>query len=242
VIKELARIHRVYKGRYLDELQEVARDYTENAVITDKTGNTRPLSPGSLKNKLSYLRAACRYAQKYHRIGKGVVFDIEMPAVNNERQYHTDRAGMLSIARRCKNRHARALVRLSFYSGMRIGELLDIGHGARIADGGFWLVDTKNGSDRVVPIHPRLNVLLRYLPIPYKKRWMQRLIRTAMNSVGLEHFVLHDLRHSTASMLINNDVDLHTIGAILGHKDKRSTDRYSHLTAKTLARAINKIR
>ena len=84
--------------------------------------------------------------------------------------------------------------------------------------------------------------VLKYLPIPYKKRWMQRLIRAAMNSVGLEHFVLHDLRHSTASMLINNDVDLHTIGATLGHKDKTSTDRYSHLTAKTLARAINKIR
>ncbi|MFZ6774294.1 tyrosine-type recombinase/integrase [Undibacterium sp. SXout7W] len=35
------------------------------------------------------------------------------------------------------------------------------------------------------------------------------------------HF--HDLRHSAASMLINNDVDLFTVGAILGHKYQRST-------------------
>lgn len=48
----------------------------------------------------------------------------------------------------------------------------------------------------------------------------------------------HDLRHSTASEMVNAGVPLHTIGAVLGHKDPRSTMRYSHLQRDTLADAV----
>ena len=72
--------------------------------------------------------------------------------------------------------------------------------------------------------------------------WMQRLIRGAMNAAGFERLRLHDLRHSTASSLINAGTDLYTVGAVLGHKDSRSTQRYSHLAKETLNKAILKIR
>ena len=53
------------------------------------------------------------------------------------------------------------------------------------------------------------------------------------------HF--HDLRHSAASEMINGGVDLYTVGKVLGHRDPRSTARYSHLTAETLTEAIGAI-
>ena len=242
VIKELARTHWAYAGRYLDELQAVSAEYQAGAIIAAKDGSTRPLKPASVKNKLSYLRAACRYAQKFHGLGKGIAFDVEMPRFNNERKFYADRGQMIGIARQCKNRYARALIRISFYSGMRVGELINIGIDSAILRNGFLLVDTKNGTDRIVPIHPRINVLRKYLPIPYKKRWMQRLIRVAMDTQGLGHLHLHDMRHSAASAMINNGVPLHIIGAVLGHKDARSTARYSHLATETLKSAIMKIR
>ena len=46
---------------------------------------------------------------------------------------------------------------------------------------------------------------------------------------------------SIASAMLNIDVDLHTVGAVLGHKDARSTARYAHLAAGTLSAAIRKI-
>ena len=52
---------------------------------------------------------------------------------------------------------------------------------------------------------------------------------------------LHDLRHSTASEMINARVDLYTVGAVLGHTDPRSTKRYAHLRHETLAEAVGKI-
>jgi site-specific recombinase XerD len=52
---------------------------------------------------------------------------------------------------------------------------------------------------------------------------------------------LHDLRHSAASEMINADVDLYVVGAVLGHKDPRSTARYAHLQHRTLSEAVRKI-
>jgi len=238
VIKELALIYWVYEGKYLDELAEVARNFVANAL--DVKGN--PLSPASIRIRLSYIRAACRYAQKHHGLGHGETFDIAMPTVKNERQVYADRRQMLQIARCCATKEARALVRIAFYSGMRLGEIFSLGKKSEIKDGMFVLVDTKNGSNRIVPIHPRLNVTLKYLPLKSSMIWLQRLVRRAMDQAGFNHMHFHDLRHSAASMLINNDVDLFTVGAILGHKDQRSTKRYSHLATETLTKAIFKIR
>lgn len=245
VKKELSRIYWAYEGRYLDELADVAREYTANAVREirhpDGAITEIPLSPASIRNKLSYLRAACRYAQKHHGLGDGENLTMAMPTVRNERQHYASRGEMLQIAKACKDRHARALIRLGFYSGMRLGEMMSIGGAGKIMDGAFLLTKTKNDEQRVVPMHPRIKVLCKYLPIPFQKRWMQRQFERARDAAGFSHLHFHDLRHSAASGMINNGVDLYTVGAVLGHKDSRSTKRYSHLATETLAAAIRKI-
>ncbi|MCG1054099.1 tyrosine-type recombinase/integrase [Mycetohabitans sp. B5] len=53
------------------------------------------------------------------------------------------------------------------------------------------------------------------------------------------HF--HDLRHSAASQMINQRVDLYTVGAVLGHKSHASTQRYAHLATESLRDAITRI-
>lgn len=162
--------------------------------------------------------------------------------MRNERKEYITRAEMLRIARKCTNWHARALIRLALYSGMRLGEIMSIGHTSKIVEGGFHLVDTKNDDDRFAPLHPKAAVVCKFLPIPWSKIWMQRCVREAMDAAGFTKLRLHDLRHSTASNLINAGADFYTVGAVLGHKDARSTKRYSHLAKQTLNNAILKIR
>ena len=41
--------------------------------------------------------------------------------------------------------------------------------------------------------------------------------------------------------MVNAGVDLYVVGKVLGHRDSRSTERYSHLTAATLADAVGRI-
>ncbi|MGQ8876572.1 tyrosine-type recombinase/integrase [Delftia sp. NA_296.1] len=49
---------------------------------------------------------------------------------------------------------------------------------------------------------------------------------------------MHDLRHSTASEMINAGVDLYNMGGVLGHKSAVSTKRHGHLATKTLKSAV----
>lgn len=54
------------------------------------------------------------------------------------------------------------------------------------------------------------------------------------SKAGLPHLRLHDLRHQAASNLINTGSSLYVVQQILGHSDPSVTQRYSHLSVKTL--------
>ena len=78
---------------------------------------------------------------------------------------------------------------------------------------------------------PNPETLNPYVSI--KHGW-QRAIRVAK----LPGLRLHDLRHSAASFMINNGVDLFTVGKVLGHANVASSSRYSHLNNQTLLLAV----
>jgi site-specific recombinase XerD len=50
---------------------------------------------------------------------------------------------------------------------------------------------------------------------------------------------LHDLRHQFASFLVNGGRTLYEVQQILGHSDAKVTQRYAHLSTKTLQEAAN---
>ena len=56
---------------------------------------------------------------------------------------------------------------------------------------------------------------------------------------GLPHLRCHDLRHQHASMLINGNRSLYEVQRILGHSTPIMTQRYAHLSTKTLQEASN---
>lgn len=51
---------------------------------------------------------------------------------------------------------------------------------------------------------------------------------------GLPHLRIHDLRHQAASNLINSGSSLYIVQLILGHSDPIITQRYAHLSMKSL--------
>ena len=52
---------------------------------------------------------------------------------------------------------------------------------------------------------------------------------------------LHDLSHSAATMMLENELDLRTAGAVLGHSQVSQTARYSHVLADRKAVAAERI-
>ncbi len=54
------------------------------------------------------------------------------------------------------------------------------------------------------------------------------------NEAGLPHLRLHDLRHQYASFLVNSGRTLYEVQQILGHSDPTVTQRYAHLSSRSL--------
>ena len=57
----------------------------------------------------------------------------------------------------------------------------------------------------------------------------------------LNKFTFHCLRHTFASWLVQNGVDLYTVKELLGHSTLAMTERYSHLAKDTLKNAVKKL-
>lgn len=248
----LALMHPWYAGRTFADLPDACRRFD--------AAHTKTLAPATVRNRIAYLRAACRWAWKVHKMGEHDPAErIVLPKVNNARTDHYGRADMLRIAsqirsnpdlightahrNRVATRASRSAYRVGFYTGMRVGEVLasqavTIAGQLHLAMG-----DTKNGTPHLVPVHPRIAHLVRGSAWPPQvTKWtVSHHVKAAARAIGLGHLRLHDARHSAASEMINAGVDLHTVGRVLNHKSAASTARYAHLATASLRAAIGKI-
>lgn len=68
----------------------------------------------------------------------------------------------------------------------------------------------------------------------------QYFITKVLKKVGLRGS-LHTLRHTFASHLVQNGVDLYTVSKLLGHSSIKTTEIYSHLSPNTFQKAIVKL-
>ena len=197
----------------------------------------RPLTDGAIKNVMAYIRAAIKYAHKVGKLEYDQTKRMVIPSVNNERHNYPERLEMLRHARACRNRQVRAAIRIAFYSGMRRSEILR----AKVTRYGFSLADTKNGRPRIIPIHPRIAVLARRIRFTLTVKQFETAWNAARVEAGHPDTRFHDLRHGSASEMINGGIDLFAVGGVLGHKSVVSTKRYAHLVTDRLAVAVGKI-
>lgn len=142
--------------------------------------------------------------------------------------------------------HLYSIVFTAINTGMRKSEILNLKwDNVDLKHGLILLEKTKNGERREIPINDPLKQLFkqlftnRRLDTEYVfvnpdtgKRYidLKRSFTTACKKAGIRDFRFHDLRHTFASQLVMNGVDLKTVQELLGHKDIKMTLRYSHLS------------
>lgn len=227
--EHLGAIVWAFQGKTMSQLAQVAE------AVKAEPGRR---APATIKQRLALLKAACRWGWKRHNMtAHDPTAQIVMPRVNNERHVYRTRKEMLQICRQCNNWRAQICIRVAFYTGMRLGEILR----AEPVGNAFVLADTKNGDRRAIPAHPRIRHLLRHFPLGGSDRGVQSAFTRACKRAGFEGTHFHDLRHSSASEMVNAGVPIYTVGKVLGHRDQRSSQRYSHLTTDTLSDAIGRI-
>lgn len=112
------------------------------------------------------------------------------------------------------------------------------------------LIKTKGGFPRTVPLKNSLIVRLKKLDFRerdelifcYKPDYVTRKFKKLCRKANLpESISLHSLRHTFASILVEQNVDLNVVKELLGHSSINVTQIYSHSTPEHIADAIKKI-
>jgi integrase len=139
---------------------------------------------------------------------------------------------------------------IALHTGMRRGEQFTVTMDqVNLKHKHIFLQKTKNGSSRYVHLNPvALEALTRLRekhqqlglpsnallfpslregddPIKNPRKWFS----TVCEQAGLTDVTWHTLRHTFASRLVMNNVNLKTVQELMGHKTIAMTMRYSHL-------------
>ena len=140
------------------------------------------------------------------------------------------------------NEQAIAILKLLIFTGARKGEIESLEWAFVDLDGGYLrLADSKTGP-KAIPLNAGARKVLSEIPVLEGSRYVfpagkgdgyfqgtPKVWIRVRELAGLEGVRLHDLRHSFASIAVSGGASLPIIGALLGHTNAATTQRYAHL-------------
>ncbi|HEX6215283.1 MAG TPA: site-specific integrase [Vicinamibacterales bacterium] len=240
----LPRLKQSTQDEYLQDAAHIA-PMIEGKPLTDATAIAAAiirkwpdLSPSTVNRRLQVVARLCNLAFKeWHWLDKPQVIHL---LTEEAKENFLTRQQVEDIAADCPR--IGPLVLLSAYTGIRIGHLLRL-TAANVVDGEYLSLDRSGKTKRLqlVPLHPRVRGYAAQLPIPgISYAVFYKEFKAALRAHGIEARP-HDLRHTMASWLIQSGADLLHIRDMLGHSSVKVTERYAHLKAKHLAKAVGRI-
>ena len=154
----------------------------------------------------------------------------------------------------------RAIFTLLYGCGLRISEALSLNVGDISAQSEFLRVKGKGNKERIVPLLPIVwqNIEAYLAKSPYQlsvgeplflgargerlsPRIIQRQMQKLRGRLGLpDTLTPHALRHSFATQLLAQGVDLRSIQELLGHSSLITTQRYTDVQTETIQREYHK--
>ena len=132
---------------------------------------------------------------------------------------------------------------IALRTAMRLSEVCSV-TSEMLGDRCIHLVDTKNGTDRDVPLSRKAERLLaramgsRYELTKASSDSIGLYFRQARNTTGIE-VRFHDSRHSALTTMADKLPNALELAAVSGHKDLKMLKRYVHLSAKKLAAKLD---
>ena len=161
-----------------------------------------------------------------------------------------------SVIDSISNLKHKAIISLIYSCGLRISECINLKieniDSKRML---IKIVQSKGKKDRYVQLSPKLLELLReyykeYKPSnhlfqgqskdEYSPKSIQNILRNALLKCKInKKITVHSLRHSYATHLIEQGTDIRLVQEILGHKDIRTTQIYTHISSANISKIKN---
>jgi integrase len=201
---------------------------------------------------------ACRWQMRSDNPAKHVERNVE----EKRKRYLSgdELARLLKALAEYPNQKLANIFRLLLLSGARRGEVRAMKWADVDLEKGVWTKPastTKQKSDHVVPLSAPARQLLSEIYAAQRgarSEWVFPSTRgdghvielqldwvKLCKAAGIVGLRTHDLRHSFASQLASGGASLPLIGALLGHSNPKTTDRYAHLFDDPLRQAVERV-
>ncbi|QDX91604.1 recombinase [Brevibacillus laterosporus] len=254
----------VYFTRFLENKYN-CESYMDEVTVSDieeylhYLKEERGYAPASRLRNLHTLRSFFAYAYKKELVVRNIALSVEKIKVQQkERTYLTD-GEVERLVHAIDHALIRLVVIVLYMTGLRISECLNLTvDDVNVEEKVIHVVAGKGNKDRLIPISLRLLPLLQeYLQEKRPKTgsplffctkktgmlspvYVNKVITEAVKKLGWKKKVTaHILRHSFASQLVKNDVNLVQIQKLLGHSSLNVTSIYTHTNLDQLSDAIN---
>ena len=185
-------------------------------------------------------------------IGKKSEFNLpfykkesKLPEVLNKKE-------VLDIINSTKNSIHRLIIQLIYSSGLRVSEIINLQPKDLDIERNILVVrQGKGAKDRITLLSPLLKEdllkhLLKNSPKKYlfesnrggkySKRTIEEIISKISKKTTQKKVTPHTLRHSFATHLLENGTDIRYIQKLLGHKNLRTTQIYTHIANSDIAK------
>ena len=210
--------------------------------------------PGAYNRYVAVLNTVMQYAEKLGIRKRGSNPAKSLPRYRREpMQRFLETAEYRRLHQRlevCDDVYMVSAVRLLIHTGARSSEIARLKWG-EVSAARLELADSKTGAKTIL-LSRQAAAVLEALPrgaddeLVFKgtkgqpanlSYFWSGMRRTA----GLPDVRLHDLRHSYASIAIQNGISLESIGRLLGHALPETTERYAHLTDQNIIEAAETV-
>jgi integrase len=231
-------------------LPEQLKAITKRTVAAYIETRSESVKPATVAKEVSVLKHCLKLAVEWELIHQSPAAGARLPKLPAGRTKYLTPEELQSALEAAPD-WMRAPLAFAACTGVRRGEMLSLKWvDVDLVNRRLYLHETKNGELRVLPLPEFASSILKSLPVGaqddlvftgvdasrlsvYTKRMFRRL--------GIPDASFHTLRHTAASWLVMEGVELYAVGQILGHKTPRMTQRYAHLSPAYMASAISKM-
>jgi integrase len=233
---------------------QLLRDITAFGIEQLKAKRLLTCRPGTVNRELMLLKGILTKAVEWKRLVVSPAAGVRpIKSTGNRTRILTreEQKALLAAYDTDRRRPVRPIIELLLITGARLGEVLGL-HWPDVQGGYLQFVDTKNGRPRRLPITPAIADVLARVPHRHDElvfvshrtgEQYARILtgfKAALKAAGIttKDVVIHTLRHTALSRMMDAGLDVRTIMEISGHSSMAMLERYTHPTEQRKAEAL----